>query len=368
MPINGWGIATRKDYLLVDFSRENLIRRFKDIRVLSTNEAISKYDIKQSPHWSFPDAKRQLSSDTEKHVIPVLFRPFDRRSLYYEKIMIERGDHRFDLMSHLFHDNISFITVRRSEIGGIPQHFYCSDTLSVLHSISAKEGNFVFPLYLYAKNDELPGMDGSNDMSDGKRPNLSVAFIAAISDKLNMQFIQDGKGDLQQTFGPEDIFHYMYAVFHAPTYRECYAEFLKIDFPRLPLTSNANLFRELCKIGARLVKLHLMEETGEGLPSYPQKGNNVVDAVRYTQPGQGWEKGRVWMNQEQYFEGVAPEIWEFHVGGYQVCQKWLKDRKGRALSFEDIEHYEGIVASLEQTIMLMSQIDRVIDVYGGWPM
>src|SRR5439155_5359113 len=119
-----------------------------------------------------------------------------------------------------------------------------------------------FPLYLYPDTKKM-GLFDINEFSNapgGRRPNLSPAFITDISNKLNMQFIQDGKGDLQQTFGPEDIFDYMYAVFHSPIYRVRYADFLKIDFPRLPLTSNADLFRELCKLGERLVGLHLMEK------------------------------------------------------------------------------------------------------------
>lgn len=159
----------------------------------------------------------------------------------------------------------------------------------------------------------------------------------------------------------------MYAVFHSPTYRERYAEFLKIDFPRLPLTSSADLFRALCAIGDRLVGLHLMEQYGQNLPRYPQAGNHMVERVEYTQPADKPGEGRVWINKTQYFEGVPPGVWEFHVGGYQVCHKWLKDRKGRALSFGDITHYQRIVGALAETITLMEQVDEVIEEQGGWP-
>jgi len=182
-----------------------------------------------------------------------------------------------------------------------------------------------------------------------------------------MQFIQDGKGNLQQTFGPEDVFGYMYAIFYSLTYRTRYAEFLKIDFPRLPLTSNTDLFRELCGLGERLIKLHLMEKSGNATPRYPAEGNNVVEKVEYLAPADQPDQGRVHINKTQYFDGVTPEVWEFHVGGYQVCQKWLKDRKGRALSFDDIKHYQRIVAALAETIELMEKIDEAIEEYGGWP-
>jgi predicted helicase len=182
-----------------------------------------------------------------------------------------------------------------------------------------------------------------------------------------MEFIPDGKGDLYKTFGPEDILHYMYAIFYSPTYRSRYAQFLKIDFPRLPFTSNTDLFRALCAIGDGLIGLHLMANYGQYMPNYPEPGNNMIEKVEYTQYTDKPEQGRVWINKTQYFDEVTPEGWEFHIGGYQVCQKWLKDRKGRALSFDDIRHYQRIVAALAETITLMDQIDATIDEHGGWP-
>jgi predicted helicase len=182
-----------------------------------------------------------------------------------------------------------------------------------------------------------------------------------------MEFITDGNGDLQRTLGPKNIFSYIYAVLHSPTYRIRYAEFLKIDFPRIPLTSNTGLFRSLCTIGDQLVELHLMKKYGQNVPNYPELGNNMIEKVEYTQTMDNPEQGRVWINKIQYFDKVSPEIWEFHIGGYQVSYKWLKDRKGRTLTFDDIKHYQRIVGALAETIRLMEQIDEVIDAHGGWP-
>ena len=367
MPVNGWGIATRKDYLLVDFSRERLVHRFQDIRTLTAEEAIARYGIKESPHWNFPEAKKQLSADVENHVKPVLFRPFDTRFLYYQKCMIERGDHRFDLMSHMFQENISFITVRRAEVAGIPHHFYCSNEISVLHSTSAKEGNFVFPLYLYPTSQKKTLFDTSESVQSGRVHNIASAFITAFSHCLGIQFIPNGKGDLRITFGPEDIFNYMYAVFHSLTYRERYAELLKVDFPRLPCTSNIDLFRLLCGLGHRLVMLHLMMTSGKAMPTYPVSGTDLIEKVEHTAQNDELGQGRVWINKEQYFAGIPLQAWEFYVGGYQVCQKWLKDRKGHFLTYEDIQHYQRIVAAIIETIALMRQIDEVIMEHGNWP-
>jgi len=183
-----------------------------------------------------------------------------------------------------------------------------------------------------------------------------------------LTFVPEGKGDDLKTFGPEDVFDHMYAVFHSPTYRRRYAEFLKIDFPRLPLTSIAELFRKLCALGSELVGLHLMEEHVPAITSYPIAGDNEVENVRYSAPGEASsEQGRVRINRQQYFDGVPPEVWNFHVGGYQVCQKWLKDRKGRKLTYDDLTHYQMIVSALNETIRLMSDIDILIEEHEGWP-
>ena len=155
---------------------------------------------------------------------------------------------------------------------------------------------------------------------------------------------------------------YMYALFYSPTYRKRYAPFLKIDFPRVPLTSNVALFRALCSLGDRLVSLHLMEQRMQPISAFPVPGmNTVVDVCYKTQ-------GQVWINATQYFDGVPREAWDFSIGGYQICKKWLKDRKGRALSGDDIAHYQHIVAILTETGKVMHEIDAAIEKYGGWPL
>jgi predicted helicase len=194
-----------------------------------------------------------------------------------------------------------------------------------------------------------------------RRPNLNPDFIKELSGKLGLDFVNDGKGDMVKTYGPEDVFNYAYAVFHSPTYRTRYAEFLKIDFPRLPLTSDKALFQKLGEKGAELVSLHLMESAtlNKLITTYPVKGDNIVEKVRYDEKEQ-----RVYINKTQYIEGVTAEVWNFHVGGYQVCEKWLKDRKGRALTYDESTHYQKVVVALKETIRLMAEIDKAIP---AWP-
>jgi predicted helicase len=261
---------------------------------------------------------------------------------------------RPEVMRHMLAgENVALITSRLTK-GETYQHALVSKTLSEVILLSPKTSNnaFVFPLYLYPTEGEF---------EKGRRPNLNPEFIKAVSGKLRLKFVEDGKGDLEETFGPEDIFNYAYAVFHSPTYRSRYAEFLKIDFPRLPLTSDKRLFKSLDRKGAELVALHLMESPtlNNLITKYPVPGSNVVEKVAYNEPDQ-----RVYINKSQYFEGVPSEVWNFHIGGYQVCHKWLKDRKGRTLTFDDLLHYQRILVALKETIRLMGEIDELIPV---WP-
>lgn len=238
-------------------------------------------------------------------------------------------------------------------------------------SPNTSNNGFVFPLYLYpdSTKPDLWAAEHPSPAPGGRSANLAPAFIADFSARLGLTWVPDGKGDRQRTFGPEDVFSYIYAVFHSPTYRERYADFLKSDFPRVPLTSDPDLFRALCALGDRLVGDHLLERVLPATVSYPIAGDSRVDAVRYLEPdpAQG-RKGRVYINKEQYFDGVAPDVWEFHIGGYQVAEKWLKDRKGRILTYDDIEHYGKTLAALADTDAIMEQIDDEIDAHGGWPL
>ena len=200
-------------------------------------------------------------------------------------------------------------------------------------------------------------------------------FIQAMEEKLGMRFQTSEVSETSEvsgkTFSPEDVFHYAYAVFHNPTYRTRYAEFLKIDFPRLPLTSDKKLFAKLVELGKELVELHLLKSSKveDFITAFPVAGNNKVEKVVFGRPDRSPKDlsglGRVWINPAQYFDGVPEDVWEFQVGGYQVCEKWLKDRRERVLSGEEINHYQKVVVALKETIRLMKEIDKAVV---KWPM
>lgn len=234
----------------------------------------------------------------------------------------------------------------------------------------------IFPLYFYPEAGLLSFTGADWPAGPGGRtPNLDKKFVDKFADSVGLEFISDSKGDLKKSFGTDNIFNYIYAVFHSPIYRERYAEFLKMDFPRVPLTGNTDLLRELCILGEKLVSLHLMEsdKLKSHITTFPISGENTVIKVGETKKKlkdvkNG--KGKLFINKTQYFDGLPEEVWNFHIGGYQVCYKWLADRKkaGRKLSADDIKHYHKIVVAINETIKIMKQIDEVIDAHGGWPM
>lgn len=375
VPVNSVGLYSARDDFAIQWSQAELLTALKDFISLSAETAREKYNLgKDARDWQVALAQRdvRVSGLDQLKIQPIAYRPFDTRYTYYTGS--SRGlicMPRSEVMYNMIHGHNLAMCFMRQSREQIVSNFYAVNLITDKTILSSADNAYVAPLYLYPdpnKKDTLFDTDEPTNTPGGRRPNLSPTFITDISNKLNMQFIPDGKGDLNTTFGPEDIFNYMYAVFHSPAYRERYAEFLKIDFPRLPLTSNVELFRVLCGLGERLVELHLMEKFGSAQPGFPIKGDDTVEKVEYTPSGERPETGRVWINKTQYFEGVAPGVWEFHVGGYQVCHKWLKDRKGRELTNSDKRHYQRVAAALAETITLMQQVDAAIDERGGWPL
>jgi len=160
--------------------------------------------------------------------------------------------------------------------------------------------------------------------------------------------------DYKKAPTPEQIFYYIYAILYSNTYRTKYAEFLRIDFPRIPFTTDYKIFSKMAEYGERLVDLHFLKSTEIDKPAarLQGKGNFKVEKLRY-------DENRLYINQSQYFEGITKDIWEYQIGGYQVCNKWLKDRKGRSLSLDDIKHYCNIVTSIQKTIEIQKAIDDV---------
>lgn len=354
MPLNTTGVLTARDGFVIDFEDEPLKRRiatFLDPN-LDDTQVRQQLGLNENYAWRVGEARRQLRTvkDWENRITDIEYRPFDTRRILYERSVVWRV--RDKVMRHMQWPNIGLVCARQQSLPGEWSLVGMATRMIESAYISNKtaEINYLFPLYLYPA-DKVERV-----------ANLNPKFIAEQVKQLKLAYIPEGKGDLITSFGPEDIFHYIYAVLHAPSYRQRYAEFLRLDFPRLPLTSNAALFRELCGYGVQLADLHTGKYSGPVMATFPADGSNRVETVKYD------EQGKVWINKTQYFEGINPAVWRFKMGSYQVCQKWLKDRKGHTLSADDLHQYQKIVAALSRTISLMAEIDNVIAQHGGWPL
>jgi len=375
LPINVTGIVTARDNFVIDFDKNELlqrIREFKDLTV-SDDQIRNKYFPKKgSPKylagdtrgWKLSGAREKVAKDKnwDKYLKNILYRPFDVRSIYYAEWMVDWG--RPELMQHMFSDNnVGLVFMRQVALQENYTHFYVSKHIVDNRAFYSNKGIMSFaPLYLYpAEHQDDFDYEHWPRGKDGRIPNLDKGFIDELAGKIDLKFVSDGVGDLKKDFGPEDVLGYIYGIFHSPEYRRRYAEFLKIDFPRVPMPPDKDMFVEICKIGQELIKLHLLEaeilEDEKQWPRFPVKGDGVVEKgyPTYVAHADEPQKGKVYINKDQYFEGIRPDVWEFHIGGYQVCEKWLKDRRERPLSYDDINHYQKVVVALGETIRLMKE-------------
>lgn len=357
-PVNSVGIVTARDDLTIHFTADGVrstIQRFANLPVEGAREAFKLG--KDAQDWTVADAQKDLKESglDDARIVPIAYRPFDNRYTYFTGK--SKGFHcraRGEVMRHLVGSgNLGLISARSNKSQSM-DHFFISDAIVETKCGESTTQSATFPLWLEPE----AGANGAT-----RTPNLAPAFLDALAQALGRDKESSG---LPANTTPEDVLAYCYAVLHAPTYRSRYAEFLKSDFPRIPLAAAegsdqtfAQTWQALLPLGKELIDLHLLKDLHGAKPaSFPKQGDNTVEKPRYEPPKEN-QPSRVWINAAQYFEGVEPETWAFKIGGYQVCEKWLKDRKGHTLDFNDIQHYGKIVAALSQTRALMAQIDSI---------
>jgi len=359
----GKGVKTERDRVSIHFTEDGIQQAVNDFQSDDIAALKTKYLLDDdSRDWKVASAKADVAANNQpSRFRSILYRPFDVRHTWYSgQTRGFIGTPGYPVLRHMLADNFALILTR--QVTGLPyNHCFATRTLVEIKCASHDRCCDVVPLKLY-NSDTL-------SLRADSAPNLKPSFIKSLS--IALQLPQNGEHGLPSDLTPEDIFHYAYAVFHSPGYRSRYAEFLKIDFPRLPLTGNLELFRALAHLGGELTALHLLEspKLDQPITEFIGRSKEVTKV--------GYSDHTVWINSSgtkgnttagtSGFRGVPEAVWNFHIGGYQVCEKWLKDRKGRALTDEDIAHYHKIVVALTETIRLMAEIDEVIVEHGGWP-
>jgi len=320
-PINSVGIVTSRDKFVIDANQAELKKRIRMFRDESISDGMIKqaFDLKDKANWRIKDARKKVIEEKnwERQIIPILYRPFAQRWIFYNEAVIERM--RKDVMRHMLHENLAICIGRAGQVVGLEKLWnvaFCTEFITDLN-LFYRGGNVNFPLYLYPEEDLY-------NNSKNRTYERKVNIHQQIFETLQKAYKKKPK--------PEAIFYYTYAVLYSNIYRQRYAEFLKSDFPRVPFCKDYKLFQAIARTGEKLVDLHLMKskKLDKPIAKFEGKGDNLVKKIKYDE-----EKRLVYISAGQYFGPVSKDIWEYQIGGYQVMEKWLKDRKAHRLSLED---------------------------------
>ena len=385
------GLVTTHDEFAISFdAREAICKVEALLETHDEAEARQLFQLCTQNQWNYDAAKQALADPAwRKQVVPVLYRPFDRRvTIWNSHVAVHRRER---VSSHfLAGPNLGLSVTRATEIRGAFSHVLCAALPTQHHTVSLKEVNYLLPLWLYGV-----GTPHRIDLYDddllstqpSRSPNLDPGFIAALRDATGLVAADWQPERSSAPLNAEKIFHYLYAVLHSPAYRSRYAAFLRIDFPRMPVPASRAVFDALAALGEQLVQWHLLEHatakaitatsapSGVTVPAFTgtdrkllkvaEKSRELAD-IAVTADG---SLGTVFINPTSGFTGVQQAVWQHTIGGYQVLHKWLDDRRkaGRSLSDEDIAHWRRVYAALQATQNLMRQVDEAIAAHGGWP-
>jgi len=345
-PVNSVGVVTARDHLTIHWTSQQVWTTVLNFVSLDPEIARQAYQLGDDVRdWKVKLAQEDLkkSGPTKGNIVPILYRPFDIRFTYFTGR--SKGFHcmpRGEVMQHMLDMNLGFITVRKAPPNSLCNYFFVSEHIISNGAIRSDNQSIdtFFPLYTYPEKNRHDLF--SQNISGERAPNLAPKLIEA----LKLAFRKDPT--------PEQIFHYIYALLYSNAYRKKYAEFLKTDFPRVPFTKDYKLFKELAEKGEELVELHLLKSKKLVKPIAKCEGSGDLRAQKVSYDR---DKARVHINPEKWFAGVPPEVWEYHIGGYQVSQKWLKDHKGKELSSEEVAHYTRVVTAIAETIRIQRFLD-----------
>lgn len=361
-PVNSVGIVTARDSLTIQRTPNDVWVTVLNFSKMDPEQARAAYGLgKDARDWKVTLAQEDLerSGPKRERIVPIQYRPFDLRYTYYTGK--SRGFHcmpRPVVMQHMLRPNLALL-VKRQQKQKFTYAFISDKITESCVFESAYANNTVLPLYIYKSvdNQQIPLVAQGECVTAGRIPNITEELLALLNNVYNPQPVATPL-ERQRSFDlpPEEVFYYIYSILYANTYRQKYQEFLKIDFPRIPFTKDYELFKKLAELGQQLVDLHLLKspELNNPVAKFYGQNGSYVEKREYEEKEQ-----RVYINELQYFSGIAPEVWNYQIGGYQVLDKWLKDRKGRTLSAEDVKHYCQVVTALSKTIEVQKEIDKL---------
>lgn len=365
------GVATGKDSVLVDFDKQALDKRFSTFDKNTFELLMESNGINQEliDKW-FNESKR---INIQEEIRSYSYRPFDKRYVIYNKQILQRA--RYSLMKNFLQDNLGLIslnTIKKEKLG----YFFVSDAVTDRHILDlSADTAYLFPLYIYNNEGQQSLLDKKSRAANFNwniMPPLYQTTQPFVS-KLTGNFIQ----------AEEAIFYYIYAILYSNIYRKKYKEFLKIDFPKIPFTQDYELFKALAQRGEQLSQLHLLKskDLENPIAKFYRSGSNEIKKVKFIEAdqvgpeidfprldyldseegGPGFKKrGVIVINEEnQFFGPINEDVWNYYIGGYHVLDKWLKSRKDRLLSSEEIKDFCRIITSISKTIEIQKEIDRL---------
>lgn len=335
------GIVTTQDEFAISWTPEEAIHK---VRLLlgtaSEADAREIFTLCSQSQWSYDRAKRELADSAwEEEVVPILYRPFDVRwTVYNRNVAVHRRER---VMQHMLEgDNLALITTRqhKRDFGA-----FCTRHIGTHKTVAVYDINYYFPLYVYPTEDRKELLRGT------RAPNLHSGIVEELASALG------------RVVTPEEFFGYVYAILYTPTYTSTYDDFLRIDFPQVPITKKEDLFREIAACGRRLMSLHILEadEVDALSARFHGRGNNRVGQKGTAGLGYDPDREMIAINPDQYFAPVPEELWEYRIGGYQVLHKWLKDRANRTLTSDEIRIYCQVVTALARTVEIQMQLDEI---------
>ena len=350
-PVNSVGIITARDRLTIHWSAEDSWNTVHDFSRMDPELARQEYTLgKDVQGWKVRMAQKDLldSGPTCEKVVPILYRPFDMRHTYYTGRSNGFISRPGTIMRHMLAGENLALHVCRQIVSKTWQHCLITNSITDDCYVSNKtrERGYTHPLYLYPTTDRND-LFAHHEASE-RQPNLNPKLVAALTEVHS------------RAPSPEEIFHYIYAILYAPSYREQYAEFLRTDFPRVPFTKDRALFTNLAALGTRLADLHLLKSPELDPPTCRFEGEGDAVVARTKAQGFRYDAGeqRMYVNKTQHFGPVALEVHEYQIGGYQVCDKWLKDRRDRRLDLDDIRTYCRMVTAIGITLAIQQELDR----------